>query len=278
MKHKRTSQQVLVTGAGSGIGRETAIAFAQRGAQLTLIDIDEAGLEHTASLCRGAGRIDTRRVDVTDADAMLALAADVHQRAPALDVLVNNAGIGAAGRFLDASLDTWKKTLDVNLMGVVHGCRAFLPAMIARGKGGSIVNVASAAGLAGMPQMPVYCASKFAVVGLSESLRADLRLQRIHVSCICPGIVDTPIVKNTHYEGSAFTDSRQESIHALYQRRAYPPRKVADAIVRAADRGSALVPVTPESWLIWLSQRALPGLVARLSSGEELLSRFSKGG
>jgi NADP-dependent 3-hydroxy acid dehydrogenase YdfG len=280
MSKQRPPQHVLITGAGSGIGQQTALAFAQRGATLELVDIDGDGLAKTKELCRAhAAAVHLQRVDVTDAEAMLELARVVHTRVQALDVLVNNAGIGAAGRFLEASLAIWKKTLDVNLMGVVHGCRAFLPAMIARGQGGNVVNVASAAGLAGLAEMPVYCTSKFAVVGLSESLRADMRQHRIQVACICPGIIDTPIVQNTHYEGARFTTgATQEAIHKLYRRRAYPASKVAAAIVCATERDAGLVPVTPESWFIWLSQRALPGLVTRLGSGEKLLSRFSKGG
>jgi NAD(P)-dependent dehydrogenase (short-subunit alcohol dehydrogenase family) len=277
---KRKQQVVLITGAASGIGRETARAFAERGASLELADVNGAGLLETKSLCEAAGAksVHVHQVDVGDARAMEALALEVHRRVTAVDVLVNNAGIGAAGRFLEASLETWKKTLDVNLMGVVHGCRAFAPAMVARGQGGSIVNVASVAGLVGMPDMPVYCTSKYAVVGLSESLRGDLARHGIKVSCICPGVVDTAIVHSTLYEGKDFTPEVQQGIQKFYAGRKYTPRKVADAIVSAVDRGAGLVPVTPESWFMWLTQRAAPGLITRFGRGDKVFAHLQRRG
>ncbi len=275
---KRKKQVVVVTGAASGIGRETACAFAERGAILELTDLNGAGLLETKARCEAAGATEVRfhQVDVSDAEAMMALAREVHRRVTAVDVLINNAGIGAAGRFLEASLETWKKTLDVNLMGVVHGCRAFVPAMVARGQGGSVVNVASVAGLVAMPDMPVYCTSKHAVVGLSESLRGDLARHKIHVSCICPGVVDTAIVHSTLYEGKDFTPEVQQGIHKFYAGRKYTPRKVADAIVSAVDRGAGLVPVTPESWFMWLTQRAAPGLITRLGRADRVFALLQK--
>jgi short-subunit dehydrogenase len=266
---------VLVTGAGSGIGRETAVAFAARGAKLELVDLSEAGLIQTADRCRALGAmVESHIADVSDADVMGALAANIHARIPALDVLVNNAGMGAAGGFLDTTLATWRKTMDVNLMGVVHGCHVFLPAMVKRGKRASVVNVASVAGLVAMSDMPVYSTSKFAVVGFSESLRSDMLQHDIHVSCICPGVVDTAIIKNTRYEGDKFaSDQTRDNIQKFYKRRSYSPSKVAAVIVRAVEQGAGLVPVTPESWLLWYSQRVAPGLVSWLSGkgGDRLI-------
>lgn len=278
MGKTKQSQVVLITGAGSGIGRATAQAFAERGAILELLDLNQAGLLETKALCEKAGAraVYLHQADVSDAQAVEEVAEAVHGRTQAVDVLINNAGIGAAGKFLDASLETWEKTLDINVMGVVHGCRAFLPAMIARKQGGSVVNVASAAGLVGMPDMPVYCTSKFAVVGLSESLRGDMARHDIRVSCICPGIVDTAIVHNTRYEGQDFTPEVQKGIHKFYAGRKYSPRKVADAIVGAVERGTGLLPVTPESWFMWLTQRAAPGLITRFGRGDKVLSRLQK--
>ncbi|MFT3926746.1 MAG: SDR family NAD(P)-dependent oxidoreductase [Myxococcales bacterium] len=280
MAKRNARQTVLITGAASGIGRETARAFAERGAALELTDLNYDGLLETKRLCEAAGAssVHVEPVDVADPAAMERYGRSVHSRVNAVDVLINNAGIGAAGRFLEASLETWRKTLDINLMGVVHGCRVFVPAMVARGQGGSVVNVASVAGLVGMPDMPVYCTSKYAVVGLSESLRGDLARHKIRVSCICPGVVDTNIVHSTLYEGKDFTPEVRQGIQKFYAGRKYTPRKVADAIVSAVDRGAGLVPVTPESWFMWLTQRAAPGLIASLGRGDKVFAQLQKRG
>lgn len=278
MSKRKQRQVVVITGAASGIGRETARAFAERGAALELSDLNYEGLLETKALCESAGasEVHVHQVDVADAQAMELFARNVHQRVSAVDVLINNAGIGAAGRFLDASLETWRRTLDINLMGVVHGCREFVPAMVSRGQGGSVVNIASVAGLVAMPDMPVYCASKHAVVGLSESLRGDLARHKINVSCICPGVVDTAIVHSTRYEGKDFTPEVQQGIQKFYAGRKYTPRKVADAIVGAVDRRRGLLPVTPESWLMWFAQRTAPGLITRLGRGDKVFAHLQK--
>lgn len=257
---------VLVTGAASGIGRETAFAFAERGARLELADLDAQGLERTALLCRKLGaEAETRVVDVSSEDAMRGFAADVHARVPAVDVLVNNAGVGVAGSFVGTEPAVVRWALGINVMGVVHGCHFFLPRMIERGTGGHVVNVASAAGLAAPRRMSVYAATKFAVVGLSEALRAELRDHEISVSTICPGVIDTPITRNTRLAGDLegradFT----ERVTKLYKKRGYGPERVAAAIVDAVERRRGLTPVSPEAWVMYYGKRLLPGLTARL--------------
>src|SRR6185436_11112681 len=156
---------VLITGAASGIGRASAFAFAETGASLILTDIEREGLARTALLCRKLGAtVDEERVDVSDARAMQELAKRVHARIPALDVLINNAGVAAAGSFVGTPLEVWDWVVSINLKGVVHGCHLFVPMMIARGTGGSVVNVASLAGLVASRRMSVYSTTKFAVV------------------------------------------------------------------------------------------------------------------
>jgi NADP-dependent 3-hydroxy acid dehydrogenase YdfG len=141
---------VLVTGAASGIGRESALAFAARGADLAICDLNGAGLEETAAKIRALGRGDvmTRVVDVADATQMQDFAKAVHARVPAVDILMNNAGVAIGGSFFDTSLADWHWILGVNVLGVVHGCHFFVPPMMQRGAGGHVVNVASAAGCA----------------------------------------------------------------------------------------------------------------------------------
>jgi NAD(P)-dependent dehydrogenase (short-subunit alcohol dehydrogenase family) len=262
-----TGKWVLVTGAGSGIGQETARAFARRGAHLLLVDVDNPGNEQTQQLIADdGGRARIFHADVSDSGAMEELAQRVHSEIPAVDVLVNNAGIGSAGRFLDVTLDTWRRVMDINLMGVVHGCHYFLPAMKARAQGGHVVNIASAAAFVATPDMPAYASSKFAVLGLSESLRSDMAGHGIGVSAICPGIINTPIVATAIMEGEVATrDSTRGRIRELYQKRNYTPEQVARAVIRAVRSNTGVKPVSPESWAMYYSKRLVPGLVNRLA-------------
>ena len=137
----------LVTGAGSGIGRETALALGRAGADLVVCDVDPGGLAATARDLEQLGRLVlAERVDVSDRDAMHAFADKVHRDRPSVDILVNNAGVGLGGGFLDTSLEDWDWVVGINFWGVVHGCHFFVPPMVARGRGGHVVNVSSAAG------------------------------------------------------------------------------------------------------------------------------------
>ena len=256
---------VLITGAGSGIGRETAIAFAKEGAKLILTDINDDGLIQTKQLIESVGGIAVYyNVNVTDADAMKTLAEQVQREQGVVDVLINNAGIGSAGRFLDTKLETWRKVLDVNLMGVVHGCHAFLPAMVARGAGGHVVNLSSLAGYFAAPDMPIYSASKFAVLGFSESLRSDMVKHNIGVTAICPGIINTAIISATIMEGDMGNAGVRDKVQSLYAKRNYTPAQVADAIVDAVKKNQAVRPVSPESWTVYYAKRLMPSLVARV--------------
>lgn len=264
-----TAKRVLITGAGSGIGRETAQAFARAGARLIVTDIREEGVRETQRLIESAGgKAAVYLVDVTDAEAMKSLAEQVGREHGVLDVLVNNAGIGAAGNFLDTTLDTWRRVLDINVMGVVHGCHAFLPAMVARGQGGHVVNLASLAAYVAAGDMPVYCTSKFAVLGFSESLRADMEKHGIGVTAICPGVIHTNIIAATIMEGKMGQAGVRDKIDSFYARRNYTPAQVAAAIVDAVKKNQAVRPVSPESWAMYYAKRFTPGLVRRMAGTE----------
>ncbi|MDF9814318.1 SDR family oxidoreductase [Streptomyces sp. SPB162] len=263
---------VLVTGAGSGIGRATAFAFAEAGARIIAVDRDAESAARTAELARliGAPEAWAETVDVADEQAMEKLAEKTAAEYGVPDVVVNNAGIGLAGSFLDTTTEEWKRVLDVNLWGVIHGCRLFARQMVDRGQGGHIVNIASAAAFQPSRALPAYSTSKAAVLMLSECLRAELAPHDIGVTAICPGIVNTNITSTARFAGAtdAEQDRRRAKSARLYGLRNYPPEKVADAIVRAVMRNSAVVPVTPEAHgarlLGRLSPRALRGL-ARLN-------------
>ncbi|RRR87490.1 SDR family oxidoreductase [Streptomyces sp. RP5T] len=244
-------QLVLVTGAGSGIGRATAFAFAEAGARVVAVDRDTEAAARTAELSRllGAPEAWAETVDVSDEQAMEKLADKVAAEYGVVDVLVNNAGIGLGGPFLDTTTEDWKKVLDVNLWGVIHGCRLFGRQMAERGQGGHIVNTASAAAYQPSRALSAYGTSKAAVLMLSESLRAELAGRGIGVSAICPGIVNTNITSTARFAGVDAEEEkrRQKRTARLYRLRNYPPEKVADAILRAVVRNQAVVPVTPEA-------------------------------
>jgi NAD(P)-dependent dehydrogenase (short-subunit alcohol dehydrogenase family)/pimeloyl-ACP methyl ester carboxylesterase len=244
-------QLVLVTGAGSGIGRATAFAFAEAGARVVAVDRDAESAARTAELSRllGAPAAWAETVDVSDEQAMEKLADKVAAEYGVVDVLVNNAGIGLGGSFLDTTTEDWKKVLDVNLWGVIHGCRLFGKQMVERGQGGHIVNTASAAAYQPSRALSAYGTSKAAVLMLSESLRAELAGRGIGVSAICPGFVNTAITSTARFAGVDADEEkrRQKRTARLYKLRNYPPEKVADAILRAVVRNQAVVPVTPEA-------------------------------
>ncbi|MFE2744156.1 SDR family oxidoreductase [Streptomyces scopuliridis] len=265
-------QLVLVTGAASGIGRAIAFSFAEAGARIVAVDRDAEGAARTAELARLIGAPDAwaEPADVGDGQAMEKLAERVATEYGIVDVLVNNAGIGLSGAFLDTTAEDWKKVLDVNLWGVIHGCRLFGKQMAERGQGGHIVNTASAAAYQPSKALPAYSTSKAAVLMLSECLRAELAGQGIGVSAICPGFVNTSITSTAHFAGvSAEEEERRRRKSArLYGLRNYPPEKVADAVLRAVVRNQAVVPVTPEARGARLLSRFAPGALRALARVE----------
>ncbi|MGY3337488.1 NAD(P)-dependent dehydrogenase (short-subunit alcohol dehydrogenase family)/pimeloyl-ACP methyl ester carboxylesterase [Streptomyces filamentosus] len=263
-------QLVLVTGAAGGIGRATAFAFAEAGARVVAVDRDAEGAARTAEMARLIGAPDawSEAVDVSDEQAMEKLAAKVAAEYGIVDVLVNNAGIGLTGSFFETSSEEWKRVLDVNLWGVIHGCRVFGAQMAERGQGGHIVNTASAAAFQPSRALSAYSTSKAAVLMLSECLRAELAGRDIGVSAICPGIVNTGITATTRFAGvtdPAEEKRRQRKASRLYGLRNYPPEKVADAILGAVLHDRAVVPVTPEAHGVHALSRLAPGVLRTLA-------------
>ena len=256
-----TGRTVLVTGAGSGIGRSTALLAARRGADLVVCDRNEAGLAETEAEARSLGReVLARRVDVADRDQMTEFATAVGESVGAVDLLVNNAGVGLGAEFLDTELSDWDWIVSINLMGVVHGCKLFVPPMVEQGAGGHVVNVSSVAGYMASPPLAAYSATKFAVLGLSEALREELRPHGIGVTAICPGLINTPITTTSRMRGASADPARRERIRAMYERRNYGPDRVARNILKAVDRGRTVAPVSPEAWFAYGLKRLSPRL------------------
>ncbi len=185
----------VVTGGGSGIGRGMALAFADAGMNVVLADVDTDAAEAVRGEVEERGaRALVVRTDVAERDALETLAEKTFAELGAAHLLCNNAGVTVVGPMHQASDEDWRWVLSVNLEGVIHGIQAFVPRLKRQGQGGHIVNTASMAGHMIAPGLGIYTTTKFAVVGLSESLRVDLGLHGIGVSVLCPGLVKTRIM------------------------------------------------------------------------------------
>lgn len=264
---------VSVTGAGSGIGRETALAFARAGAELVVSDLDEATVKDTAARIAAHGGVAHSYVlDVSDAEAVERFADEVCAAHGVPDVVVNNAGIGVAGAFLDTPAEQFDRVLDVNLGGVVNGCRAFARRLVDRGTGGHIVNVASMAAYAPLSSLNAYCTSKAAVYMFSDCLRAELAAAGVGLTTICPGVVNTNIVSATAIhapEGkSPAVAGRRAQLEKMFAARHYGPDKVAKAIVSAVQKNKPIRPVTPEAYLLYGTSRVLPQALRSTARGK----------
>lgn len=259
---------VLVTGASSGIGETLALAFAGEGARLVLTARDAERLEAVRQRCAALGaEVVTHAAELTDEAQVQALADQVHGRDAALDVLVNNAGVVMGGFCWEVEPADWRRLHEINVMGVVHGIRAFVPRMIARGQGGHVVNMASVSGFAGTSGMGTYSASKFAVVGLSESLRAELHRHRIGVSIVCPGFVKTPIQGKVKLVGALDSPRARERVNGDFERTRLLPEAVALRTLRAIRRNEALASIGREAVMARTLKRWAPGLLERVLRG-----------
>lgn len=257
----------VVTGAGSGIGRATALALAAQGATVIAVDLDEVTAEKTAAECgerAGAGSW-AAACDVSSYEAVEALAREVTEAYGVPDIVVNNAGVGMTGRLTDMSIDDWRWIRSINLDGVVHGCRAFGPAMLERGSG-HVVNVSSGLAYTMRATEPAYVTTKAAVLALSRCLQADWKRQGVGVSAICPGVINTPIISSTRFAGDQPEVRRREAARLF--RRGHKPETVAKAVVDAIRRNRAVVPVGWEARLGWGLNRALPVSVGQFLAGK----------
>jgi NAD(P)-dependent dehydrogenase (short-subunit alcohol dehydrogenase family) len=238
----------VVTGAGSGIGRALAIELARRGARVAISDVDEAGLEETARTL-GEADVHSQLLDVTDRDAVQSYADAVEQRFGVVHQLYNNAGIAFRRSVLESDYADYERVFGVNLWGVMHGTKAFLPHLIASGDG-HVVNVSSLNGYMAQPEMTHYCTTKFAVRGFTESLRAEMLAARhpVQVSVVHPGGVKTNIasaaLKAAKELGLPVTadDERRQKLYTEKLLRMDPARAatiIVDGVER--DRGRILV-------------------------------------
>jgi NAD(P)-dependent dehydrogenase (short-subunit alcohol dehydrogenase family) len=259
---------VVVTGAGNGIGRATALGFAANGARVVAADIDLDAAKQTSAVI-AAHQADglAAQVDVASPASMEQFAGWVQAEVGVPDVVVNNAGIAIIGSFLEHTEEDWQRIVDVNLLGVARGCRLFGKQMVERGAGGHLVNIASAAAYAPTSALPAYSATKAAVRMLSDCIRAELAQHNIGVTAICPGFISTGIAGRAHYAGLSGEAEQQmrEAAAAGLKRRRFPPEKVAIAIMRAVLDDQTVVPVNAEARITYALSRVAPGALRELA-------------
>jgi NAD(P)-dependent dehydrogenase (short-subunit alcohol dehydrogenase family) len=245
----------VVTGGASGLGLAMARAMAGRGARLVLADVDEAALAAARREFEQAGApVLTVPTDVTDRGSVDALADASFSHFGAAHVVCNNAGIAVMGSVANADPEVWEKSMAVNFWGVVHGVDAFLPRMIEQKQGGNLLNTASMAGLVGMKYLGIYCVTKFAVVGLSESLERELRPHGIGVHVLCPMIVATNIGANSARvmgqppppEASGEIPGDAAPPAGAMKGGVITPEEVGRRVVDGIDRGSLYILTHPE--------------------------------
>lgn len=259
---------VVITGAGSGIGRATALAFAEQGAEVVVTDIEEQSAERTAQLASTLGPpASAYPVDVSDGGALEKFGAVLLDQHGIPDIVINNAGIGMSGPFFDTTVADWERIIDVNLWGVIHGCRVLGGLLVDGGTGGTIVNIASAAAYLPTRALPAYATTKAAVLALSQCLRGELAEAGIGVVAICPGFVHTNIASTTRFVGLDATEERatQRRVTELFRWRNFTARRTAQEILRAVERNAAIAPITIEAKAGLLVSRLTPGLLRALA-------------
>jgi len=256
-----------ITGAASGLGRAMALAFAREGMQIALADVDEKSLADAEQAVRALGvRAFAMRVDVSKAAEVDGFAERTVGTLGAIHVVCNNAGVSPVGAAWENSLADWQWTLGVNLWGVIHGIRAFVPRLIGQNEG-HVVNTASVAGLISPPGMAVYNVTKHAVVTLSETLQHDLQLHgaKVGVSVLCPAYVPTGIADSERNRPAALANPVGSQTAAQRAAEAMVKKAVASGKISAAQVADAVVDaIRRERFYILTHERIKPAIRARL--------------
>jgi short-subunit dehydrogenase len=258
---------VVVTGAGSGIGRALALQLASEGSRLALVDVDAEGLDETCHLARGHGaEIRCYAVDVAERVRMEELALDVARDLGNADVVINNAGVGSTGRVQDLQYATLAWTMQVNFWGVVHGTKAFLPMLLEQPEA-AVVNVASVFGLMGAPGQAAYCASKFAVRGFTEALQQDLHGTPVAATLVLPGGVRTQITRRSRSDLPVSAEALRRGKAEFERHLTTPPERAARAILQGVREKKRRVLIGADALVLdrlvrWFPERHA-GLVRR---------------
>lgn len=249
----------VVTGAGSGIGAACAQALAAEGAYVVMTDIRADMLEtaHKA-IVEAGGRAETHIVDVSDRDAMFALADKVDKAHGSADLILNNAGVAHSATVADMTMDNFNWVMDIDFWGVVYGTQAFLPHFLKRGSG-HVANVSSIFGLIGVPSQSAYNAAKYAVLGFSEALRHEMVEHNVGVTVIHPGGINTNIVRHARLsQGPNAEAEHEEAIIKFQELTMTQPDKAAQIILKAIRKNKARVLVGPDALFVDFIRRIAP--------------------
>ena len=248
--------RMMITGAGSGLGREIALRWAREGWQLALSDVNEAGLLETLQLVRDAGGDGfTQRCDVRDYSQLTAFAQACEEKLDGIDLIVNNAGVASGGFFGELSLEDWDWQIAINLMGVVKGCKAFLP-LLEKSKG-KIVNVASMAALMQGPAMSNYNVAKAGVVALSESLLIELKMHEVSVHVVCPSFFQTNLLDS--FRGP--TPAMKAQVGKLLESSPISAADIADYIYEEIAKGEFMILPHEQGRMAWALKKQNPQLL-----------------
>src|SRR5262249_7373264 len=261
----------VITGATSGIGRETALRFARAGANVVAAGRRKERLQELVTEIEGKGSHALAvPTDVSDQDQVQNLIEKAIQRFSRIDTLVNNAGVGLAAKFEEQSIQDFRRLMDVNFWGAVYGCKAALPQMRRQPAGGVIINVSSILGKRGMPFETAYCASKFALAGFSEALRTEVMADKIDVSTIFPGAVETEIFQ---------TSANQTGLELPGYLPKFPARQLARIIVQDARFPQPEIVMPVDAQVINFFNKLAPNLVdLALGVGVPFLEGFRQRG
>jgi len=251
----------VVTGAASGIGRATALAFARAGSNVAISDIDARGLEETRVAAESMGvRVVATRLDVSDRAAVYACAEETAAELGEVNVVVNNAGVACAGRIKDLSYDDLEWVMNIDFWGVVYGTKAFLP-HLERARWGHVVNISSVFGMIAVPTQGAYNAAKFAVRGFTECLRQELEVDRSTVSAtsVHPGGIKTAIAANARFVGAEdWLGPKDKSVKRFGAMARTSPEGAAAAIIDGVLRDAPRVLIGADAAMIDLGQRIFP--------------------
>lgn len=258
---KFKNKKCVITGAASGIGRATAVAMGNLGANLFLTDINSEGLKNTAQTIRNYGGVVSliKAFDISNFEDVKNFADEIHKDYGSIDILMNIAGTSIWGSVDQLTHSHWKSMIDVDLWGPIHGIECFIPEMIRAGKGGHLITVSSAAGLVAFPWHAAYSAAKWGILGACEVLRYDLMQHNIDVTVVCPGAVDTPLKNTVEIVGVDRTHPEARRLEEKFNKRTVTPEKVAQQIINGIKKKKFLVFTSYDIKLLyWFKRKIFP--------------------